>query len=398
MSEYKATIQWRRTSPDFLAGRYSREHTWAFDGVTVPASASPHVVPAPWSNPACVDPEEAFVAAIASCHLLTFLFLASKQGFQIDRYDDAAVGTMTKNESAVPWVSAVELHPQIVFSGQRIPTPADQARLHQLAHEQCFIANSVKTKITVHLQPTLSHPVKNAELLSFANADELARAAARAWLDEIEAANRANKTHCVALSGGRIAQKFFASVAEQSQARKISFAGVHFFWADERCVPPTDPDSNFKLANELLLLPLKISAENIHRLRGEDSPPAAVIIAEAELFRRAPKDENQQPVLDLIFLGMGEDGHVASLFPNAPANILDISVPFLVVENSPKPPPTRVSLTYKTIFAAKNIWVLVSGAGKESALGESLSPKGSTPLARVVQTRPVKIFSDINKF
>ena len=150
MSEYRATIKWQRTSPDFLKGRYSREHTWNFDGgVTVPASASPHVVPAPWSNPACVDPEEAFVAAISSCHMLTFLFLASKQGFQIDRYEDEAVGTMTKNEQGVPWMSAVMLHPKIAFSGEKIPTAAEQEHLHHLSHEQCYIANSVKTEIKV---------------------------------------------------------------------------------------------------------------------------------------------------------------------------------------------------------------------------------------------------------
>jgi 6-phosphogluconolactonase len=238
----------------------------------------------------------------------------------------------------------------------------------------------------------------NYELLSFASAAELARAAARAWLDEIEAANRAGKTFCVALSGGRIAQIFFAATVAQARARAVSFERVHFFWADERCVPPTDPDSNFKMANELLLVPLKISAEKIHRLRGEDSPSAAVKIAEAELCRIAPQNEQQQPVLDLIFLGMGEDGHVASLFPGATAKILDISVPFLVVENSPKPPPIRISLSYKTIFAAKNIAILVSGAGKEAALRESLSPQGGTPLARVIQRRPVKIFSDLSQF
>lgn len=238
----------------------------------------------------------------------------------------------------------------------------------------------------------------NFELLSFATADALAHAAAGAWLDEIEAANRAGKKHCVALSGGRIAQKFFASVVEQNKTRNISFAPVHFFWADERCVPPTDPESNFKLANELLFLPLKISAEKIHRLRGEDSPAAAVKIAESELRRFAPQNDDRQPVLDLIFLGMGEDGHVASLFPNASAKILDTSAVFVVVENSPKPPPTRISLSYQAIFAAKNLWILVSGAGKRAALHDSLTLQGRTPLARVIQARPVKIFSDINDF
>ena len=236
----------------------------------------------------------------------------------------------------------------------------------------------------------------NFELLPFPGADELARAAASAWLDEIESANRAGKTHSVALSGGRITQKFFSATVAQAKARNVSFDYVHFFWADERCVPPTDPESNFKLANDLLFTPLKIVTEKIHRLRGEDSPQAAVKIAEAELRRIVP-ESNGQPVLDLIFLGMGEDGHIASLFPDASANIMDISVPFLVVENSPKPPPTRISLSYKTIFAAKNIWVLISGNGKATALRESLSSKNATPLARVIAARPVKIFSDINK-
>src|SRR5437867_5376659 len=99
MSEHKATISWKRTSAEFLKGKYSREHTWSFDGgVTMPASPSPANVPAPYSNPACVDPEEAFVAAVSSCHMLTILFLAYKQGFQIDSYGDEAVGVMTKNE------------------------------------------------------------------------------------------------------------------------------------------------------------------------------------------------------------------------------------------------------------------------------------------------------------
>jgi len=150
MSEHKATIRWQRSGPDFLKGRYSREHTWTFDGgVTVAASPAPSVVPAPWSNPAGVDPEEAFVAAIASCHMLTFLWLASKQGFQIDRYDDEAVGTMTKNERGVLWVSRVTLRPQIAWSGEKQPRAGEIEHLHHEAHEQCFIANSVKTEVAI---------------------------------------------------------------------------------------------------------------------------------------------------------------------------------------------------------------------------------------------------------
>ena len=106
-------------------------------------------MPEPYSNPAHVDPEEAFVASISSCHMLTFLFLASRQGFQIDSYHDAATGVMTKNEKGVPWVSSVTLRPRIALSGERQPTDADVTRLHHLAHEQCFIANSVKTHVSV---------------------------------------------------------------------------------------------------------------------------------------------------------------------------------------------------------------------------------------------------------
>lgn len=150
MSEHKATISWKRDNADFLRGKYSREHTWSFDGgAIVPASASPANVPGPYANVACVDPEEAFVASISSCHMLWFLFLASKQGYQVDGYHDDAVGVMTNNEHDVPWVSSVTLDPKIVYSGEKKPTSADEERLHHQAHAQCFIANSIKTQVTV---------------------------------------------------------------------------------------------------------------------------------------------------------------------------------------------------------------------------------------------------------
>ena len=151
MSEHTATIRWTHTAGDFLKGRYSREHTWTFDGgLTVPASASPSNVRKPYSNEANVDPEEAFVASIASCHMLTFLFLAMKAGFEVASYEDDAVGTMTTNERNIPWVSLVTLQPRIVY-GARRPSPEEESRLHHGAHEQCFIANSVKTEVTVRI-------------------------------------------------------------------------------------------------------------------------------------------------------------------------------------------------------------------------------------------------------
>src|SRR5712671_4334923 len=111
MSEHKAIIRWKRTGSDFLRGKYSREHTWTFDGgVTVPASPAPSNVPVPYSNPAHVDPEEAFVASIASCHMLTFLSVAMHAGFVVERYEDDAVGVLRENESGAVWVAAVTLH------------------------------------------------------------------------------------------------------------------------------------------------------------------------------------------------------------------------------------------------------------------------------------------------
>ncbi|MDR3405361.1 MAG: OsmC family protein [Chthoniobacter sp.] len=154
MHEYKATIEWKNQGPDFLKGRYSREHTWTFDGgVTVPASSSPHVVPVPMSNPANVDPEEAYVASLSSCHMLTFVWLAGKKGFLVESYRDEATGVMAKNERGSFWVSKVTLHPRIVWGGDKQPDAAEIDALHHRSHEECYIANSVKTEITVSAPP-----------------------------------------------------------------------------------------------------------------------------------------------------------------------------------------------------------------------------------------------------
>jgi 6-phosphogluconolactonase len=238
---------------------------------------------------------------------------------------------------------------------------------------------------------------KRFDLISFVTPDLLARAAASAWLEEIESAGRSGKSHCVALSGGRIAQKFFSTAAGMAAGRSIPWKNVHFFWGDERCVPPTDSESNFRLANELLFVPLKIADQQIHRLRGEDVPHDAVKKAEAELRRFAAASQSGQPVLDLILLGMGEDGHVASLFPNSARRVIDVTDPFLAVDNSPKPPPRRISLSYAAILAAKNVWVLASGAGKEAVLKESLATNSATPLGFVINSRGrTKIFTDLH--
>ena len=150
MSEHIATIRWERGDADFTGGKFSRVHTWEFDGgATVEASASPSVVPAAYTSTSAVDPEEAFVAAISSCHMLTFLYYAWKGGFQVNNYSDRAVGRMTKGANGVPWVSTVVLHPHISYAAGKRPSSEEESRLHHDAHEKCFIANSVKTEVTV---------------------------------------------------------------------------------------------------------------------------------------------------------------------------------------------------------------------------------------------------------
>ncbi|HXB60922.1 MAG TPA: 6-phosphogluconolactonase [Candidatus Acidoferrales bacterium] len=241
--------------------------------------------------------------------------------------------------------------------------------------------------------------MQNVELLSFPTPDALAVAAAAAWVDEVESANRAGKSYSVALSGGRITQKFFLSTVEKAQARNVSFGRVHFFWADERCVPPDDPESNYKLADDLLFEPLKITDAQIHRLRGELPPEEAVAKANVEIAEIVTS-ENGQAILDLIHLGMGEDGHIASLFQNARYDAekdAKSNDSFFFVPNSPKPPPRRISLNYKAIIAARNVWVLASGAGKEDALKKALSAEGQLPLGQVIKNRKkTKVFTDIN--
>ena len=152
MSTYTATIRWSREgeAEDFVKGRYSRAHQGVFDGgVTVPASPSPHIVPQPWSDLNAVDPEEAFVASLASCHMLFFVDLARRAGFVVDEYVDEAEGVIEKRDDGKMWMSQVTLRPRITWGGEKRPSEADIADLHHRAHDLCFIANSVTTKVTV---------------------------------------------------------------------------------------------------------------------------------------------------------------------------------------------------------------------------------------------------------
>jgi len=152
MAQHHATISWKAEDggTGMRSGRYSRAHTWTFDGgAVVKASSSPAVVPLPFSDASAVDPEEALVASLSSCHMLTFLHEARKQGFAVLSYDDEAIGEMSKNERGVPWVSRVVLHPKLTFSSEKAPSAEELAHLHHLAHENCFVAQSVKTAVEV---------------------------------------------------------------------------------------------------------------------------------------------------------------------------------------------------------------------------------------------------------
>jgi organic hydroperoxide reductase OsmC/OhrA len=148
MSEYTAEVLWQRGDQDFLANTYSRRHSLRFDGgAEWTGSSSPHVVPLPFSDASAVDPEESFVASLSSCHMLWFLTMAVKRKFCVDRYFDAATGVMEKNAEGKMAMTVVTLRPEVTFSGANLPTREQIDHMHHRAHEECFIANSVKTDV-----------------------------------------------------------------------------------------------------------------------------------------------------------------------------------------------------------------------------------------------------------
>lgn len=148
MSHYSAETLWERQDASFLDNRYSRRHVLRFDGgLEVPGSSSPSVVPLPMSDASALDPEEAFVSSLSSCHMLWFLTMAVKRKFCVDRYFDAATGVMEKNAEGKVAMTVVTLHPEVTFSGEKLPTRAELDKMHHDAHEACFIASSVKTDV-----------------------------------------------------------------------------------------------------------------------------------------------------------------------------------------------------------------------------------------------------------
>lgn len=147
---YRARVHWERDGSNFADSTYSRVHDWEFDeGVVVRASPAPTSVAPPMSRLDAVDPEEALVAACSSCHMLFFLALAAKRGFTVDSYTDAAVGEMTKNDAGKLYISSIQLNPAIIWSGDKRPTDDDIAKLHERAHAECYIANSIRATVTV---------------------------------------------------------------------------------------------------------------------------------------------------------------------------------------------------------------------------------------------------------
>jgi organic hydroperoxide reductase OsmC/OhrA len=148
MGQYTAEVLWLRNGEDFLSNRYSRRHALRFDGgAEVSGSSSPHIVPLPMSDASAVDPEEAFVASLSSCHMLWFLSIAAKRKFTIDRYRDVAVGIMEKNSDGKTCMLTVTLNPEVQFSGESLPSSQQIHEMHHEAHDECFIANSVKTEV-----------------------------------------------------------------------------------------------------------------------------------------------------------------------------------------------------------------------------------------------------------
>jgi len=153
MSEYFAKVEWRRNSDEsYIDNKYSRGHEWVFDGgITVKASSSAHIVPLPYSVAENVDPEEAFVASLSSCHMLFFLSIAAKRKYVVDSYTDDAVGLMGEDEDGRIAMLKVTLRPYVQFSGDKQPTLEQLQKMHHQAHEQCFIANSVKSEVVTEI-------------------------------------------------------------------------------------------------------------------------------------------------------------------------------------------------------------------------------------------------------
>ncbi|NGO39618.1 6-phosphogluconolactonase [Limisphaera ngatamarikiensis] len=237
----------------------------------------------------------------------------------------------------------------------------------------------------MNLPPESCHPGPEA----------LARAAARdlaACLRQLTAGS----THVtIALSGGRIALPFFHALTRELKHEPIRLNKVHWFLADERLVPPDNPESNYGCARKHLLDPLNIPPTQHHPIPPLANPEQAARIADENLRRCTAAFKDNVPVLDLVLLGMGEDGHIASLFPNHPIQPPFPDAAYAPVHNAPKPPATRVTLTWQALTAAQRVWVLISGPNKQQALSRSLQQDPEVPLGRLLLLRnDIRLYVD----
>jgi|DewCreStandDraft_1066081.scaffolds.fasta_scaffold00095_66 6-phosphogluconolactonase len=222
----------------------------------------------------------------------------------------------------------------------------------------------------------------------FTDATALAAAAAADMVACLQAARVNPCPVTIALSGGRVAMPLFRHLASLLAARPELVRRLHWFWADERAVPPDHTDSNYGLARKHLLEPLHIPPGQQHRIHGELPPMEAAALADVALRDRAETTCGGVPALDVVWLGMGEDGHVASLFPNCRVELPHPSSTYGVVQDAPKPPPVRITLTWHALTAARNILVLVAGPGKATAFQRALQGDTALPLARLLRMRP----------
>jgi len=236
----------------------------------------------------------------------------------------------------------------------------------------------------MQIQTTGNNPNPGVVERRFPDLGALVQAAAKDWCIAIEGTVDAGDPCCVALSGGRMAQPFFNALLETAHRRHTPLALTHYFWADERCVPPTDPESNYAAALQFLLVPAGVPPRQVHRIQGERPPPEAAQTASQELLQWAPRNAAGRPVLELVFLGMGEDGHVASLFPED--HTVATEAIYRPVTAS-KPPPERITLDYPVLAEARQVHVLISGESKRAALLASLQPDAATPLGRLLRLR-----------